>query len=72
MSGVFGILDGMRRLPGILIMLLFNILYKLISFSPTSNKNLVNVMASGLFPFLMTLIFTVKFIFIRDTWMNLL
>ena len=72
MSGIFGILDGMRRLPGILIVLLFNILYKLISFSPTSNKNLVNVMACGLFPFLMTLIFTVKFIFIRDTWMNLL
>ena len=27
-----------------------------------SHKNLVNVLASGLFPFLMTLIFTVKFI----------
>ena len=64
MSGVFGILVGMRRLSGILIVLVFNILSKLILFSPTSNKNLVNVMASGLFPFLMTLIFTVKFIFI--------
>ena len=35
-SGVFGILDGMRRLSGILIVLVFNILSKLISFSPTS------------------------------------
>ena len=44
MSGVFGILVGMRRLSGILIVLVCNILSKLISFSPTSNKNLVNVM----------------------------
>ena len=50
MSGVLSILGGMRRLSGILIVLVFNILSKLISFSPTSNKNLVNVMASGLFP----------------------
>ena len=47
MSGVFGILDGMRRLSGILIVLVFNILSKLILFPPTSNKNLLNVMASG-------------------------
>ena len=45
--GVFGILNGMRRLFGILIVLVFDILSKLILFSPTSNKNLVNVMVSN-------------------------
>ena len=50
MAGLFGILDGMRRLSGILNVLFFNIISKLILFSPASNKNLVNVMASGLFP----------------------
>ena len=54
----------MRRLCGILIALVFNILSELILFSPTYNKNLVNVMASGLFPLIMTLIITVKFIII--------
>ena len=52
----------MRMLSGILIVLI--ILSKLILFFPTSNNNLVNFIASGLFPFLMTLIFTDKFIFI--------
>ena len=43
--GVFGILNGMRRLS--YIVLVFDILSKLILFSPTSNKNLVNVMVSN-------------------------
>ena len=47
MCGVFGILNGMRRLSGILIVLVFDILSKLILFSPTSNENLVNVMVSN-------------------------
>ena len=51
----------MRRLSVILIVLVFIILSKLILFSATFHKNLVKVMASGLLPFLMTLIFTVKF-----------
>ena len=54
----------MRRLSGVLIVFVFIILSELILFSPTSKKNLVNVMASGLFPFLMTLKLTVKFIYI--------
>ena len=45
-------------------MLVFDILSKFTLFSPTSNENLVNAISSGLFTFLMTLIFTVKFIFI--------
>ena len=63
-DSVFDIRDGMRRLSGIFIVLAFFILSKLILFSHTSNKNLVNVIASRLFPFLITLIFTFKFIFI--------
>ena len=38
MSGVFGILDGMRRSSGILIVLVFNILSKLIL-----NTNIVKI-----------------------------
>ena len=54
----------MRRLSVILIVLVFIILSKFILFSAASHETLVNVMASGLFPFLMTLIFTFKFPFI--------
>ena len=57
----------MRISSGIHIVLVLNILSKFTLFSPTSNENLVNAISSGLFPFLMTLIFTVKFIFI-DTY----
>ena len=49
-SGAFGKLCDLRRLSGILIVSAFNILSKLLLFSPASNKKLVSVMASGLFP----------------------